>query len=147
MRKIKVLILLSFVAIICTGCPGKCEYCHQYITFVNKSDKKIGYQLSFDRILYISQDTIFHCNNTSDSFIYKNSIFALPCPAKEDNWEEELSNSYYIQCLIMDGEIFSKYYTSPCDSISKYVPILHCYRLTLEDLERMNWTVVYPPEE
>ena len=33
-----------------------------------------------------------------------------------------------------------------CDTIQKYVPVLYRYQLKLEDLEQMNWTVVYPPE-
>jgi len=47
----------------------------------------------------------------------------------------------------MDWEIYKKYWNEPCDTIRKYVPILHRYQLTLEDLQRMNWTVVYPPPE
>lgn len=36
--------------------------------------------------------------------------------------------------------------SAPCDTIQKYVPVLYRYQLKLEDLEQMNWTVVYPPE-
>jgi hypothetical protein len=71
-------------------------------------------------------------------------------------WDYILKKVYYeLTILIVDFELYQKYsdeiyynsYKEPCDTFRKYVPILHCYRLTLQDLERMNWTVVYPPEE
>ena len=34
----------------------------------------------------------------------------------------------------------------PCDTIRKYVPFLHRYLVSLEDMEQANWTIVYPPE-
>jgi hypothetical protein len=34
-----------------------------------------------------------------------------------------------------------------CDSISIKNDVLKHYHLTLEDLQRMNWTIVYPPEK
>ena len=146
MKKIKNLILLSFLAIICAGCPDYCENGHQYISFVNKSDKEIGYQPNGGRISNINQDTIMIlCPGIFNRLIPKDSIFELPCV--NDCWEIDLANEDYIQFLVLDGEKFTKYYRAPCDSVRKYVPILDCYRLTLEDLQRMNWTVVYPPEE
>lgn len=61
-------------------------------------------------------------------------------------WYDYFDDYKYIQFLIADCDTFWKYYSEPCDTIRKYVPVLHVYRLTLEDLERMNWTVVYPPK-
>ena len=147
MKKIKNLILLSFLAIICAGCRSNCENVYRYITFVNKSGKKIGYQLAIDDIANISQDTIYYCNNTSDNFIPKDSIFVLESDYLYCGWEDILEDVYYLQFLVLDGEKFTKYYREPCDTIRKYVPVLGYYRLTPEGLHRMNWTVVYPPEE
>jgi len=62
-------------------------------------------------------------------------------------WEVDFKGMDFIQFVVMDEEMFSKYLATSCDTIRKYVPVLHCYRLALEDLQRMNWTVVYPPEE
>lgn len=149
MRKIKNLILLTFLAVICAGCPDYCTNGHEYITFVNKSNKEIGYQLGLGRISDIFQDTIFHCRCIFDRFLPKDSVFILGCSDLPTPccWERDLENEYYIQFLVLDNEKFRKYYSEPCDTIRKYVPITYCYRLTLEDLQRMNWTVVYPPEK
>ena len=131
---------------ILTACPNRIDE-HRFVTFINKSGEKIGYQLSFDKISNIDKDTIFNCNNTSDNFIGNNSSFILECPIRVNNWETDLGNLYYIQFLVLAGDKFSQYYTEPCDTIRKYVPILHTYRLTLSDLQRMNWTIVYPLEK
>ena len=128
------------------ACPGK-EEGHSYITIVNKSGEKISYQFAWEKVLNIYQDTVFYCNKTSEGFIDNNSSFILECPIRVKNWETDLGNSHYIQFLVMDGNIYEQYYKESCDTVRKYVPILHTYRLTLSDLQRMNWTVVYPLEE
>jgi len=71
-------------------------------------------------------------------------------PFKLDNGDTYSSWNSYLKSLtvfILDGELYEEYWQQPCDTIRKYVPILHTYRLTSEDLQRMNWTVVYSPEE
>ena len=56
-------------------------------------------------------------------------------------------NGNYLQLIIMDYDIYLQYYKEPCDTFRKYVPILHRYKATLEYLQRMNWKIIYPPEE
>ena len=131
---------------ILTACPNRNDE-HRFVTFINKSGEKIGYQLSFDKISNIDKDTIFNCNNTSDNFIGNNSSFILECPIRTDSWEVNLNSLYYIRFLVMDGNKLNHYYMDPCDTIRKYVPVLHTYHLTLADLQRMNWMVVYPLEK
>jgi hypothetical protein len=147
MKQIKVTLLLIVTSILLYACPEKDENGYRYIAFANKSGEKIGYQISFSKIVNIYQDTIFYCNMTLENFIYNDSSFILECPLRTGSWERELSDLNYIQFLVLDGDKFSQYRTAPCDTIRKYVPILHCYRLTLEDLQRMNWTVMYPPKQ
>jgi hypothetical protein len=136
--KHKVFLLLISLAFLCAGCPSENT---QYISFANKSSNIIGYQFSYGKISELFQDTVFYCNKTSEGFIISGSSFILECPT------EELRNLYYIQFLVMDGEKFNQYYKEPCNIVREKVPILHCYRLSLEDLQRMNWIVEYPPNE
>jgi hypothetical protein len=144
MKSIK-LLLVCCCSIALFACPENSG--NENINFTNKSNKDIGFQLSENKILNIHQDTIFICNNVSDNFLYKDSTAILKSSIWVNGWEEELNTEAYLQILVLDGDKFSQYYAEPCDTIRKYVPILHCYRLTLEDLQRMNWTVVYPPED
>ena len=111
---------------------------HEYVTFANESDKEIVCQ----RFLSKSIDTLFRCR-TGAIGIPAGSLYGFP--SGDRSWEADLRDSYYVHFLVMDAETYDKYITAPCDTIRKYVPILHTYRITLSDLQRMNWTVVYPP--
>ena len=52
----------------------------------------------------------------------------------------------YLELLILDGDQFKKYHRSPCEIIRQNVPILYAYRLTLTELEKMNWVITYTGE-
>jgi len=142
MKQIRVTILLIAISMLLCACPDKGDV-HHYITIVNQSDKTIVWQPRFFRIGEIDEQ--YDCQYALGS-IHSNSSFKFDYDDRGNNWEAGL-NSHYLQIMLMDDEIFEQYVSEPCDTIRKYVPILHTYRLTLEDLQQMNWMVVYPPEE
>jgi hypothetical protein len=139
------LLVIPFFVFACPNYDGNRD-----IIIVNKSDKDVGYQLHIDRISSIEKVAEFLCNNSSDAILKQDSIFILH--ENRYDWETILDTTSYLQILIMDGEIFSiyysepQYYSVPCDTIRKYVPVLKCYRLTLKDLQQMNWTVTFTSE-
>ncbi|TYK39909.1 hypothetical protein ACTMKN_04930 [Bacteroides pyogenes] len=117
---------------------------HSDITIVNKSNRDIACQGQPVRSV-----SLFVCN-LGTFRISSNSSFNLPAltgPHDLGVWEDYFKRNKYLQFLIMDFDIYWEYHSKPCDIIRKCVPILHVYRLTLEDLERMDWKVVYPPVE
>lgn len=63
--------------------------------------------------------------------------------------EENFRTIPYIQFLIFDAKVYEelKQYDIPCEETTYTISVLYRYQLTLEELQRMNWTVVYPPEE
>ena len=144
MRQIRITILL-ITCIVLYACPD--EEGHYYITIVNKSERIIVFQPYEPRKVNTppDQDSLFVCGIAALGF-GSDTLYQFKCGSR-NNWETDLKGLLYIQFLIMDYEIYGKYIGTPCETIRKNVPILHCYRLTLEDLQRMNWTVVYPPEE
>ena len=143
MKQIKITGLLIIAYILC-ACPNK-EEGHRYITIVNQSDKTIVWQ---PRMIRIGEtDEYYSCQWVLGGSIQSNSSYKFDYDDRRNNWEIGLNTRYYLQLIVMDAEIYEKYVAEPCDTIREYVPILHRYRLTLEDLQRMNWTVVYPPEE
>ena len=146
MKQIKVTVLLITTAIILCACPEK-EDGHLYITLVNKSDRMIACQMFWSGHITES-DSLFQCRIPAVG-ISVDSLYDFPSGNSDrgKSWEGDFRTIPFIQFLIMDGEIYRKYMLEPCDTIRKYVPILHTYRLTLADLQRMNWTVVFPPEE
>jgi len=118
---------------------------NRYITFINKSDKNIACQKVWSPHI-ITADSLFFCGFGATQ-ILMDSIRIFECPKRDNGWEVSFNVIPFLQFSVMDDSIYEQYYKEPCDTIRKYVPILHIYQLTLEDLRRMNWTVVYPPEE
>jgi len=151
-RKNIVYIILLLMICLCSGCPENCDDCHDEITIINKTNKDIAFQYSSGSekrwsFSYYPKDqisTMYFVKADSSSRMYYGGRHTY------GGWEGYFKNNDYLNLLFTDEEIFYKYYfelQQPCDTIHKYVPILHQYLLTLEDLQRMNWTVVYPPED
>jgi len=143
MKQFKVIILLIATSMLLCACPKK-EDGHRYITFINKSERDISCQ-NFWSGHITDADTLFQCRLGAVG-IPADSLCNFPS-LNHSGWETDFRAIPYIQFSVMDDEIFWQHHLEPCDTIRKNVPILHIYRLTLSDLQQMNWTVVYPPEE
>jgi hypothetical protein len=143
MKQFRVTILLIATSILLCACP-KDENGDRYITIVNQSDKTVVWQ---PRMIRIGEtDEQYNCQYVLGGSIHSNSSYKFAYDDRGNNWETGL-NTHYLQIILMDAETFEQYVSEPCDTIRENVPILHTYRLTLADLQRMNWTVVYPPVE
>lgn len=143
MKQIRITILLIAITMVLCACPERDRY--DYITVVNKSQKRVGFQLHFLTDDFTNKDMLFQCGQLAFG-VQADTMRRLSAGTHSD-WMEEMRGVAYLQILFIDGESYEKYMTAPCDTICKYVPVLHCYQLTLSDLQRMNWTVVYPPDE
>ena len=136
-------IIALALTIVLSACCERIEGGHRYIALLNKSKDPIGCQELW-RIKITDADTIFQCNMVTNYIISPDSTFKFEAGSRKKKWEADFRSIPYIQFLIMDGNLFKQYMFSPCDTVRKYVPVLHVYRLTQSDLERLNWTVVYP---
>ncbi len=143
MKQFRIAITLIAASILLCACPSK-DNGHQYITLANKSDQEIVCQALWSGSI-TNADTLYQCHIGAEG-IRADTLYCYSS-LSDYGWESDFEAIPYLQLLIMDAETYSKYLGEPCDTIRKYVPILHRYRLKLEDLQRMNWTVVYPPEE
>ena len=133
------MLLIAATMLLC-ACIDKEK--QDFIYIVNESDKKITFQ-----VLKNKQDTTFYCSYTGKTILFdveSNSTFKLDDGDVYSSWDTALNT---LTVFILDGELYDEYWQQPCDTIRKYVPILHTFRLTLSDLQRMNWMVVYPPAE
>jgi len=141
---IKVLLIGMLLSAGC--CDNKFDG-QEYIYIVNKSSVDIRCQLNWPKSIPTA-DTLYRCQKIPFK-VQRDSIYLHPSGNWDRGlgWEYDFKSNPYIQFLIMDDTIHHQYFLEPCDTIRKYVPILHHYELTLEDLQRMNWTVVYPPGE
>jgi hypothetical protein len=148
MKQIQILLILvgAFILLL-YGCQDK-DNGHHEIIFINKTEKDIVCQPWYVGNNYPYSDSLYDCKHLFTT-ILKDSSFLFE-GFHSQSWEKYFEGDYgifYIQYLVMDADTYDKYSSMPCDTIRKYVPVLHLYRLKFEDLERMNWTVVYPPEE
>ena len=112
---------------------------HSYITLKNQSENDICLCLLFTNVEG-------KCTLSRGGILEKNSIF---------EWNPF---NFSIERSLRGGGVLEFYLVNPnhynehnvfydCDSIPIKNDILKHYRLTLEDLRQMNFTVVFPPEE
>ena len=114
---------------------------HFYVTIQNQSDNDVDMCSLFTNIE--SQCTLIPL-----SVIEKNSVFEWqPFPrysieqGLSGKWGSGILEFYLVNNRQPQGGFYD------CDSIPIKNDILKHYKLTLADLQQMNWTVVYPPEE
>ncbi len=142
MKWYKKTVLPIVITVLIGSCVGLKDG-HRYITLVNKSSNSIGCQMLWKGAI-TEADTIFQCYMPREHIAPGDGI-RYEAGSNDYNWETDFKLIPYIQFLILDGSLSKQYYSAPCDTVRKYVPVLHVYRLTQSDLEKMHWTVVYPP--
>ena len=139
MKIIKIL-ALCLLSCLLWACPERSE---AYITLVNKSDQNIVYQ-EYRDFGHTFSDALFQCSVGAVEIQKRTSVVIESLDYA--GWKADFNYTPCIQFLIMDEQTYSRYMFEPCDTIRKYVPILHRYLVSLEDMEQANWTIVYPPE-
>lgn len=138
--KIAKILGLCLLSCILSACPEQSE---KYIKLVNKSERDVVFQADNDNY-FVNNDISYICQGIVFT-ILKDSLYL--CQSVDyTGWEADFNLSPYMTFLFMDKENYDEYRGEPCDTIRKYVPILHHYRVSLEDMEQANWTIVYPPE-
>lgn len=136
MKIIKIL-ALCLLSCLLWACPERSE---AYITLVNKSDQNIVYQ-EYRDFGHTFSDALFQCSVGAVEIQKRTSVVIESLDYA--GWKADFNYTPCIQFLIMDEQTYSRYMFEPCDTIRKYVPILHRYRVSLEDMEQANWTIVY----
>lgn len=145
MKKYFRLIFLSIaVLLLFYSCEPE-EEGHQFITIVNKSGAKITVQTAHSSKI-THADTLWSCR-LPDIPIETNSsrMFESANADRDKNWEDDFKYIPFIQFLIFDTEVYDSMrdYDIPCEDVNYTIPVMHYYQLTLEDLKRINWQVIY----
>lgn len=118
---------------------------HQFITIVNKSDAKIKVQMVHSSKI-THADTLWVCGLPYLTIEPKAERMFEPADADRDkSWEDDFKYIPFIQFLIFDADVYDSMrdYDIPCEDVNYTIPVMHYYQLTLEDLQRLNWEVVY----
>ena len=145
MKNVIKLLLLSIICM-ATKCADKeSEDCHTSIRFSNNSEKS----------LYVNKDTYYL--RDLDPFDIRNSSFFRPeqknIKCCEENKDALFSASCYEHILDMGKVVFIFIFdakvveNTPWEVVAKDYLVLKRYDLTLEDLQRLNWKITYPPTE
>ena len=136
MKKNVIVIYICFACfIICCSCRH--ETCHHRITINNNSNKSIYY---YNGSQY--PDTIL----TFYSQFKSGDVFSIEKFSSKDALyngciEGILYQFKKISFTLFDAQTID---TTPWDTVRAKYLILKRYDLSLEDLQRMNWTITYP---
>ena len=142
MKQIRNILVLVTICVLLCACTNY-EYGTQHIKLKNMSDADIICQMLWSGSI-TNADTVLQCSLSTNFIVHKDSSTLIECGYR--SWETDFELIPYIQFLIMDKELFNQYnLDASCDTIRKYVPVLQLYQLKLEDLQRLNWTITYPP--
>lgn len=138
MKKYLFVILIAPFLLL-SSCGEKSDDCHKFITVDNKSEKRL---LITQTYIYPDSITDFGHGN-SDHIIkpYEKNDYAI---SSSDCYEYRINdrNQYGVLMLyIMD---YNQIKDIPKDTIIKYRMYLKKYDLTVEDLQKRNWTITYP---
>jgi len=133
MRKYFYIPLLLCFTFFFSSCESEDNY-HSFITIVNKSDNDVYLCNRFTNV--------GKCNLSKGGTLKKKSN--LEYNPYNGNIEMNLKNNGILEFYLVDPNHYNEpnvFYN--CDSIALKNNILMHYKLTLEDLERMNWEIVY----
>ena len=139
------MILLSAQTLMLMGCP-MIDSESENIKIVNRSDKEICFQVNSLTYPFANEDTLLQSQFPVCGI--KPRTHYLCSAATNSDWRRELHRCRFLQILIVEnGDDFLKYFKAPKDTLRKYVPVVQRYHLSVKDLDRLHWTVTYPPTE
>jgi hypothetical protein len=131
------LCLSLFALFLLSACPQERRY---DVTFVNNSGTDLAIQ--FTRL---PDAESFECSENGRSrdleWIGERRVFK-----EYGYWINDIRRDGYMNILVTTEKADRMYMHEPCDTFQKYVPILHRYHIPVDQLDKTNWTIVYPPE-
>lgn len=138
MKKIIGSILLMFVLLGSFQCYRNDEFHHVEIPFFNNSDQDV----------YIVRS--FNYPDTTDCDYYSMYHGSSLIKRGEKNYEALFMNTYWEDFFSRVGDTLMIFVLDPNSVIAHKEPqetVLGRYDVSLEDLERNNWMLCYPPNE
>ena len=143
-NKLKMILLLALTLML-MGCP-MIDSESENIKIVNQSDKEICFQANSLTYPFANEDTLLQSQFPVCGI--KPRTHYLCYAGTNSDWRRELHRCRFLQILIVEnGDDFLKYLKAPKDTLRKYVPVVQRYHLSVKDLDRLHWTVTYPPTE
>ncbi len=148
MRSLILFVLLSTLLLSCRSYEDT-PNCHRRVMIVNEFENSIYVRHSF---IYPDTVDFYTPFSKTDAHIFKvlpNDKSDIPLFMGRDCWEvlikdKGLVSSDTLMIYVFDGELIENI---SWDIISSEYKVLRRYDVSLEDLQRLNWTITYPPTE
>jgi len=156
MKKIfKILLVLSTIVITAVTCERQeSENCHPSIRFSNNSENRVrvnfGFLNSRHTPNYFSALVRMSPVATQEMFIVRSgeqenrSALNIVTDCLEVAFNDISGNLDTIFVFVFDATLIEN---TPWDIVVRDNLVLRRYHLTLEDLQRLNWRIAYPPTE
>lgn len=139
MKVIKVMLIGCFqLVLMSNSCKKDSSYYDYRLKIINKSNKTIYgdfYQSYPDTTLSLHS----HFDNASEKAASNETITLVRGGSWDNAFKEEIHQKLMV--FIFDAAVIN---TTPWDTIRKNYLILKRYDLTLEDLQKLNWSITYP---
>ncbi|MDL2308064.1 hypothetical protein LJC68_02095 [Bacteroidales bacterium OttesenSCG-928-B11] len=136
MKKYMIILIMCCLTLVSSTCENGNDT-HYYIIIQNQSDKDIDMcsrsYIPFENLCALIPEAVIKANSKFEFQPFNSSI------------EKSMETSSVLELYFINNRQAQGFYD--CDSIYIKNDILAYYTLTLDDLRRMNWTVVYPLEE
>jgi len=144
MKKINILLFFTLVLLIGVNCRREKDNCHKTITFINKTEGTL-----YVTSAYEYPDTMVF-RTEPNPILNPNFTKVLP---KENNtqvlWSrdcielafKDLIPSDTLMIYVFAGQVLN---TTPWDIVKANHLVLKRYDLSLEDLQKLDWTITYP---
>jgi len=143
MRKFKIVIIMLLIPFLMGGsCDNDDENCHDRIYFLNKTSRTLYVKKEDSAILsryngYPYSDSYKVLSNENNYTAFFN-VFS----GRSDCYENTLKDTLYI--FIFEEDVLANH--SWTDVVDKNL-VLQRYNLSLQDLQKLNWQISYPPSE
>ena len=135
MKKISFILIITILFIGLNSSSCKHEDGTTHLKIKNNANFSIYYALSYsypDTALNRINNIPYYNRNQTSKINANDSVFVRIAI---------LGNSPTTQMFIFDAHTIE---TTPWDSIVKHYMVLKRYQLTVNDVEKMNWTITYP---
>ena len=134
-------LLLSWICVANTCGPKESEICHKTIRFSNDSKRDVRVNMgseSLDKFFYTAKHEMFKVKSSEQ----ENSRALSGSGCIEHIYKDAMGlprNLY-----VFDAALIEK---TSWDVVVRDNLVLKRYELSLEDLQRLNWRITYPPTE
>jgi hypothetical protein len=134
--KFKVLIIIALLLSNCVDRKEN-ENCHKHVTIINESNKAI-YFIASGRLY---PDTLTLYPDPTNNQYYKIEAYSNQNDIYRDCIEYHFNVDSIEMYFIFDAHLLE---TTSWETVVNNYMILKRYDLTLEDLQRSDWTITYP---